>query len=212
MAQARRKTSKPRTTASSHGYGMFAAGLIVGAVGASFVIGLRSEDPESIGRGIAHMIETSKHRFRADDVTAPSAPRPPSESTDFDFYMVLPEIEHIVPDTAQVEETKETEPSNKPAETTPVQSAPDRQGSPAARARFELQAGAFVRESDADRLKARLALEGLESRIQKVTIEGRGDFYRVRLGPFDDSGQLSAVNRKLASIGIKALRLKISGG
>jgi cell division protein FtsN len=190
---------------------MFVAGLVVGAVGASFFMGLRSDDPESIGRGISHMIEASKDRFRKD---APPTPEPAKAqpTTEFDFYMLLPEVEHIVPDTnvdasSSSEEQKEAVTSEDGTE--PDRSA-ERQTAAGTSARFELQAGAFVRMSDADRLKARLALEGLESRIQKVSIEGRGDFFRVRLGPFDDMRELEAVNGKLSGMGIKALRLRIA--
>ena len=79
---------------------MFIAGFVVGAVGASFFMGLRSDDPESIGRGIAHMIESSKNRFQATEPEPAEAPQA-RPSTEFDFYMLLPEIEHVVPDTGE---------------------------------------------------------------------------------------------------------------
>lgn len=214
MAQARRKAGKPRKNGASHGFGMFVAGVVVGAVGASFAMGMRSDDPESIGRGIAHLVETSRSRFTTEEVESPPPAKTEKVSTEFDFYMVLPEIERIVPDP------RPTEASSDPAEAAQAEAAKPavaadvepEAASATPGSRFELQAGAFVRQSDADRLKARLALAGLESRIQKVSIEGRGDFFRVRLGPFDETAQLAAADRKLASLGIKALRLKISGG
>ena len=201
---------------------MFIAGAVVGAVAASFFMGLRSDDPESIGRGIEHMIAASKERFGGEEAQAPveSGPRPAPE-TGFDFYMVLPEIEDIVPQTPPVapdagsgDEVATVEaPAPVTVETaTPPPMPTPEPPRPSSSARFELQAGAFARLADADRLKARLALAGLESKIQKVSIEGRGDFFRVRLGPFAGTTQLESVNRQLAGLGIKALTLRISGG
>ena len=75
-----------------------------------------------------------------------------------------------------------------------------------------LQAGSYQNKKDADRLKAELALKGHQSQIQKVTIQGRGDFYRVRLGPYINHNQMVSADDSLAASGIKALRLKISKG
>jgi cell division protein FtsN len=43
-----------------------------------------------------------------------------------------------------------------------------------------------------------------------VTIQGQGQFYRVRVGPFIDMAQMEAANRRLTAMGIKTLRLKVS--
>ena len=217
MGQARRKQTSSRKMSASNGLGMFIAGVVVGAVGALFVNGMRSDDPASLGRGIEHMIATSKNRYQ---------PPAPDESvndtsmeqvsTEYLFYELLPEIEHIVPDIPPPAEQSGQATGEKPTVAEPASSGPE-PDAPAQTAlvatgpRYELQAGAFARMSDADRLRANLAMAGLESRIQKVSIEGRGDFFRVRLGPFDTSEQLGVVDGKLASMGIKSLRLRISG-
>jgi len=75
--------------------------------------------------------------------------------------------------------------------------------------RYALQAASLANFNDADQLKAKLALAGLEARIEKVTIEGRGDFYRVRLGPYAKLEDLEAATKQLDQLGIKALRLKL---
>lgn len=201
---------------------MFVAGLVVGAVAASFFMGLNSNDPESIGRGIEHMISASRDRFENEAPPPPASPGKKA-STEFDFYMLLPEIEHIVPESppeaptdADRQAVADDTPSASPADTVSApQSAAQAPATPepvAAGSRYELQAGAFVRMTDADRLKAELALKGLTARIQKVSIQGRGDFFRVRLGPFGSTSELESVDRQLAGLGIDALRLKISGG
>ncbi len=199
---------------------MFVAGLVVGAVAASFFMGLNSNDPESIGRGIEHMISASRDRFENEAPPSPASPVK-KPSTEFDFYMLLPEIEHIVPEQTATDDREETAGTNAPpvppadagtAAAQPVADAPTAPAPAQDGSRYELQAGAFVRMADADRLKAELALKGLSARIQKVSIQGRGDFFRVRLGPFASTAELESADRQLAGLGIDALRLKISGG
>lgn len=77
---------------------------------------------------------------------------------------------------------------------------------------YVLQAAAYANLEDADRLKARLALNGLEARIEKITIEGKGTHYRVRLGPYSKIEDLDAANNRLEQLGIKAMRLKVKKG
>lgn len=114
---------------------------------------------------------------------------PPAVKPRFDFYTILPEMETVLPD-------KEP-PAVKPKRSVETD------------ARYILQAGSFANFEDADRLKARLALAGLEARIEKVSIEGKGDFFRVRLGPYAKLEQLEAQNKKLADLGVRALRIKV---
>jgi len=47
-----------------------------------------------------------------------------------------------------------------------------------------LQAGSFPSVTDAENLKAKLALLGVEASIQTATIKDKGVWYRVRLGPY----------------------------
>lgn len=114
---------------------------------------------------------------------------PPAAKPRFDFYTILPEMETVLPD----KEPRSAKP--KPSVETD--------------ARYILQAGSFANFEDADRLKARLALAGLEARIEKVSIEGKGDYFRVRLGPYPKLDQLEAQNKKLADLGVRALRIKV---
>lgn len=125
--------------------------------------------------------------------TAPAkrpAPVPPKPK--LDFYTVLPEIETVLPDRssrAKTAATERTEPG----------------------ARYMLQVGSFASFEEADQLKARLALQGLQAQIQKVVIEGKGEYHRVRLGPYKRLEDLDAANQQLSKLGIKALRLKLKG-
>lgn len=119
---------------------------------------------------------------------APARPRP-------DFYDMLPgEARTPGPD----------------AETVPAQaSVPATEQGPAAApetpaVRLILQAGAFSSEDEADNLRARLALIGLESSVQKGEVAGKGTLYRVRLGPFASTDDMQRVRAELAQNGIDA--------
>ncbi|OIR09750.1 cell division protein FtsN [mine drainage metagenome] len=52
---------------------------------------------------------------------------------------------------------------------------------------YYLQAGSFQNAGDAEKLKARLAISGFEASVQTVAIPDKGEWHRVRLGPFNSS-------------------------
>ncbi|HLS55556.1 MAG TPA: SPOR domain-containing protein [Zeimonas sp.] len=84
-----------------------------------------------------------------------------------------------------------------------VPSQPPVDARPDDRASYLLQAGAFRASSDAEAMKAKLALIGFEARILTADVNGQA-MYRVRIGPY---AQLDAMNRaraRLAENGIEA--------
>lgn len=118
-------------------------------------------------------------------------PVPPKPK--LDFYTVLPEIETILPDRGARSKTVRSERAD-------------------ADVRYILQVGSFGSFADADQLKAKLALQGMSATIQKVTIEGKGEYHRVRLGPYKKIDDLDSAAEQLSKLGIKALRLKVKNG
>lgn len=65
----------------------------------------------------------------------------------------------------------------------------------AARTVYYIQAGAFQTAADADNLKAKLALAGVEAAIQTAQLPDGKTWHRVRLGPFtnvEDIGKAKA--------------------
>jgi cell division protein FtsN len=48
--------------------------------------------------------------------------------------------------------------------------------------------------------------------IQKIIIEGKGEYHRVRLGPYENIDQLDATAAQLQKMGIKTIRLKVKNG
>jgi cell division septation protein DedD len=79
----------------------------------------------------------------------------------------------------------------------------------ATRELFFLQAGAFQNAQDADNLKARLALLGLEASIQTANLGEKGTWHRVRLGPYEDADAMGRARSQLAGSGIEAASIKV---
>jgi cell division protein FtsN len=72
-----------------------------------------------------------------------------------------------------------------------------------------LQAGAFKTPEDADAMRARLAMLGLDSRVFPVE-QGGTTLYRVRLGPYGQIDDINRIRKTLATNNIDAqvIRLK----
>jgi len=70
--------------------------------------------------------------------------------------------------------------------------------------RVMLQVGAFKSAQDADSMRARLALLGLDARVSQVTQDGVTVLYRVRIGPYRGLDDLSGIRRTLSENGIEA--------
>lgn len=67
---------------------------------------------------------------------------------------------------------------------------------------YFVQAGSFQNADDAEKLKAKLALVGMEASVQKADIPGRGVFHRVRLGPYKGMAEANATIANLKQNGI----------
>jgi cell division protein FtsN len=57
-------------------------------------------------------------------------------------------------------------------------------------------------------MRANLALLGIESHIQRVTIDD-DVFHRVRVGPLDDLGELNRVRAQLRAARVDSLLIKV---
>ena len=68
---------------------------------------------------------------------------------------------------------------------------------------YYLQAASFREHADAEKLRARLALQGYSSVTQAREVEGKGTYYRVRLGPYTDSRKAKTAKNKLQKLGVR---------
>ncbi|HET7561324.1 MAG TPA: SPOR domain-containing protein [Rhodanobacteraceae bacterium] len=129
-----------------------------------------------------------------------------ASASKFDFYKVLPEKEVVIPNAelsamAKAEQQKAAAANNTSA-TTPASA-----GAATSAGGYVLQVGAFPNASDADAMKAKLALQGFTAQVQTVTLDGQV-WNRVRLGPFASATQLQDVQQRLTAAGIHSVPLK----
>lgn len=111
----------------------------------------------------------------------------------YDFFTVLPEMEVVVP------EQELTERSVPPNDATPSADTDS----------YLLQVGSFKSASDADQLKAKLALLGIVAQVQSVTVND-ATWHRVRVGPVEGARQADEIRRQLQNAGHDSLVMKNS--
>ncbi len=117
----------------------------------------------------------------------------PGEKKDkrFTFYDILPNVE-ILTDATPPEVEADLEPQ-----------AIEEPGV------YVLQAGSFSTHQDADRRRAELALQGIESHIQRVKLNDR-NYHRVYIGPTDDLDELNMLRSRLRAAKIDVFRIRLS--
>ncbi len=198
---ASRRSKKSR----SGGLGQFFLGILVGAVATAFWFGFIQDRPTNIGAGIDTLLDAAKKRAEHEQ-----SQEQPAKS----LSQPLPEIEYsyherllndsYVPPPPSAPQPAAQDPAEEPQTAAAVPPA-----MPAEAESYVLQVGSFADYKSADGVKGALALSGIVSFIQKVTVEGEGDFYRVRLGPFDQFGVMQAMVTELVGLGYKPLRFRV---
>jgi cell division protein FtsN len=185
MAKARRSPS--RSSKKSRGILWLIAGLLLG--GALMWVTqhyyYRHSKPFT---GFANLFSSNKKSVDNEENKKPEVERLPKPK--LDFYTILPG-ETVLPEPkGSGKKVAKAEPAD-------------------AGVSYILQAAAFTSSEDADRLKAKLLLNGMEPHIEKITVGDKGIYYRVRLGPYSSINTLDAANAKLSGLGIKALRIRV---
>jgi cell division protein FtsN len=131
---------------------------------------------------------------------APAPPPPPASSreaeapaepeTSYDFYEMLPNFEVVVPE-------KERDVS-RDAPSAEV----EKQGA------YVLQVGSYKDFKEADRVRAQLALQGIESKVQRVSVDA-DTWHRVRVGPITDLKELNNVRQRLREAEMDVLVIRV---
>lgn len=184
------KNSKRRSGGSSGLSGM--AGFVCGlALGLAVAVGVYIYDRRTDAR-----VAQASAPMSRDDAQDQAKPAPKSqeegEAQQFDFYEMLPKYEVVIPE-------QDGKAGSPPA----VVSGPvEKPGA------YILQAGSFRNHKDADRVKAMIAMQGVESKIQKVTID-KDTWHRVRVGPITNLSQLEDTRSKLRQAQIDALVIRV---
>jgi cell division protein FtsN len=112
------------------------------------------------------------------------------EPARFVFYELLKKME-IEVESGDVEVAKDVAPRAVVAEGT-----------------YILQAGSFSRREDAERRRAELGLQGIESRVVAADVNNQR-FFRVYIGPISDLDRLNLVRSQLRAAKIDVLRITV---
>jgi cell division protein FtsN len=123
----------------------------------------------------------------------------PVEKPQFDFYKILPQGDAAAPEPG---------PSAGASPAAPPEAAKAEPAKPSPADRLYLQVGAFEDPAEADNLKARLALMGIEASSQRVEVPDKGTLHRVRVGPYARAEEMNAVRAQLAQAGIPVAVVK----
>lgn len=178
---------RPRGSRNTPGWVWLVTGIVIGGLIAGGVYFYHEKDTptETAAPATAPM--------QPKTASGPSGGKPVADTSKqqdkprFDFYTLLPEMEVVIPDS----EAKRDQPT---ANSKNV---------------YLLQAGSFRNHSDADALKAQLALLGVEANIETINT-GTEEWYRVRVGPFREVRELNSIRERLQQNRINTLLIKIA--
>jgi cell division protein FtsN len=139
----------------------------------------------------AHTTKADKKKTHGGDAI-PEAGEPAMEepAKSYDFYDKLPKFEVVVP-----EKEKDVKPDSRAVPET-------RRGT------YVLQAGSYKNFADADRIRAQLALQGIESKVQKVSVDS-DTWHRIRIGPISNLDELNKLRQKLRKADLDVLVIRV---
>lgn len=195
-----RDYKKPDRRAQDKGSPLFAGVLIGLVVGLAVAVGIAvyiNFSPAPFVNKSGTTAEAGKkpakgasNPAKAPEMPADSAAKPDSTGKPrFDFYTILPGSDEPIAEHEQKRDKKLA----------------------AATETYFLQVGAFQAAAEADNMKARLALLGLEAAIQTVDVPEKGVWHRVRIGPYSNLDDINRARTLLAQNNISASMVKAQG-
>ncbi len=191
MAQRRKRRSRSNRRSEFPPFAWMLFGLAIGlAVAFAVYVKYRSPAPVVAARPAQPASMSSALDDNRETEPEPKPAEKPGDKR-FTFYDILPNVEVLTSDS--------------PPETS-ASSEPQAIEEPGV---YVLQAGSFSTHQDADRRRAELALQGIESHIQRVTLNGR-DYHRVYIGPTDDLDKLNMLRSRLRAARIDVLRIRVA--
>ena len=204
-------SKSPRTAQKKSGGGTVLGvfiGLVVGVLIAFGVVWYLNKSPLPFLNKYegAPKAESAKPAPGGTATTAPApAPlpgKPGDKPTDrrFEFYGLLEGKQPAAPGAAASAPATPAAPA--------VTVAPVVEAKPVPVEIFFLQVGAFQKAADADNLKAKLALTGLETSVQEVSIPDKGTMHRVRVGPFRSPEEMNKARSQLSQNGVQGTVVK----
>jgi cell division protein FtsN len=165
------------------GYGAL-AGVVLASVAFVYLGGRGHHAAES-----ADGPRPDPHRAARAELEAAVAADKPTEK--YDFYEMLPNFEVVVPEKDK--EVRRDLPPGAKIERPGV---------------YVLQAGSYRNEADAERVRAQLALQGVQAKVQRVAVDA-DVWHRVRIGPINNLDELNKVRRQLQAAEVDALVIRV---
>lgn len=182
------KHTRSNSSSGVSAWGGFTIGLLIGLVVATAVYIYDRRPGATLSANNAPL--SNEKEGSASSAPTPESAQSGDSGTEFDFYDVLPKLE--------VEVTND---KAKPNGSSSAAGSIDTPGS------YVLQVGSYRNFTDADRVRAKLGIQGIESSIQKITIDA-DTWHRVRIGPINKLDKLEETRRKLREAQIDALVIK----
>lgn len=203
--QAQRPAQKPkRKSGGSTLIGVF-VGVVIGVLIASGVVWYFNKTPlpfqDKSGRADKPAEKPAEKTGAAAKAPEPLPGKPGDkvgEKPRFEFYKILPGGQDATP--------APTAPPPAPAAVAPAAPAQEAASGDI----YYLQAGAFQKAADADNLKAKLSMLGVDVGVQEVNVPDKGTMYRVRVGPYGKPDEMNRARNQLAQNGIQATVIKIN--
>ncbi|TDU28417.1 cell division protein FtsN [Panacagrimonas perspica] len=155
------------------------------------------------------------------EAAAPDKPRakveiPPKEDPRFDFYTLLEKEQVLVPGETRLRPpvpaataARPTTPGTAPATALTSPTPATTPAAPGSSGQYLILAGSFRDATNADAHKAKLAMAGVEARIETITTQDHATLYRVRVGPSKSLEQAQGVAAKLKSQGFDSRVVKL---
>ena len=164
-------------------------GLAVGLAVAG-VVYLKDRRAEAPIVQSAKTIKKKAHGSEPPDAEAGDSEAPEAPAKSYDFYSMLPKFEVVVP-----EKEKDVKPD--------IRGVPETR-----RGTYVLQAGSYKNFADADRVRAQLALQGVESKVQKVSVDN-DTWHRIRIGPISQLDELNRLRTILRKADVDVLVIRV---
>jgi cell division protein FtsN len=185
------RTFKPKrkSTGGFSGWSGLMLGLGVGLAIAG-VVYIKDHRPDAaVARG-AKAEKKKSRTYEAPDSDGADTTAAEDSAKSYDFYDRLPKFEVVVP-----EKEKDVRPD--------IRAVPETR-----RGTYVLQAGSYKNFADADRVRAQLALQGIESKVQKVSVDN-DTWHRIRIGPISRLDELNRLRTILRKADVDVLVIRV---
>jgi cell division protein FtsN len=187
-AAARDYKTKRRKNTGFSGWTGVLCGLAVG-LGVAAIVYIKDHRPDAQIARISKADRKKSHGTEPPDMEAGDSSTEDSAKS-YAFYDMLPKFEVVVP-----EKDKDVRPD--------VKSVPETR-----RGTYVLQAGSYKNFADADRVRAQLALQGIESKVQKVSVDN-DTWHRIRIGPISKLDELNRLRQILRKADVDVLVIRV---